>query len=267
MQYNQNTSTMKNILFLFSVLVFFACDPKNKTNPATPVNPGTDTVTTTTTTDDPATTAPAPATILPVFDLILPKGYEKIGEATGDLTKDGVPEKVLVLNTGKPGDMGDEREIRIYKVENNAWKLWHTSTGAVLSSESGGVFGDPFESIDIASGAIVIKHFGGSRQKWAYTHRFRYQNYTWELIGATIINTDPCEELESFDYNLSSGRVEYRLTKESCDDNGNILSSKTLVKEDFNYRMSSLPKMDGFIIGTVYAKHNGKCYPPGNCGH
>lgn len=250
---------------MVAALVLISCDPKNKTNSDTPDSHSTDTSNTQTTPS--IATNTTPAVVLPRFDPVFPKGYDKIGEDTGDLTKDGIPEKVLVLNTDKLGDMGNEREIRIYKVENDTWKLWHTSTGAVLSSEAGGVMGDPFERINIENGAIVIKHFGGSRQKWEYTHRFRYQNNQWELIGVTILNTDPCEELESFDYNLSSGRVNYLLTKESCDNNGNELSSKTLVKEDFSYKMSSLPQMDGFIIGTTYAEHNGKCYPPGNCGH
>lgn len=47
---------------------------------------------------------------LPVLE-----GYEKLGEATGDLDNDGVDEKVVVYNTPRETDMGTEREIHIYK--------------------------------------------------------------------------------------------------------------------------------------------------------
>ena len=62
----------------------------------------------------------------------------------------------------------------------------YKAIGGVLPSEHGGMMGDPFEGLSIDRKCIVIHHFGGSRDKWKYTHRFRNQNRDWELVGSTI---------------------------------------------------------------------------------
>ncbi|MFT5766122.1 MAG: hypothetical protein ACI8X3_003561, partial [Saprospiraceae bacterium] len=124
-----------------------------------------------------------------------------------------------------------------------------------------------FESLSIENGAIVLKHFGGSRQKWAYTHRFRFQNAAWELIGLTTESMSPCEENEIFDYNLSSGKVVYKKTYESCDDSGNIKVGKT-ESEDFVSKLKVLPVMKDFSFDNqLYAVNpkTGKCYPTDAC--
>ncbi|MFT5780516.1 MAG: hypothetical protein ACI837_003478 [Crocinitomicaceae bacterium] len=178
-----------------------------------------------------------------------PKGYEVIGEADGDLNKDGSLEKVIVYNTSREGDMGSERELCIYKVENNQWKIWFKSTSAVLSSESGGMMGDPFESVAIEKGCIVLNHFGGSREKWNYTHRFRYQDDFFHLIGATSIFGAPCDYWEEFDYNLSNGQATYKTESESCDDEGGNPVTTVTADEKFTKKLSSLPAIASFSPG------------------
>lgn len=202
-------------------------------------------------------------------EIEIPKGYTLLKEASGDLNKDGKDEKVLVLNTGKSKDLGDERIIHVYHNKNGKWKLWHSAKGAVLASEQGGVFGDPFQSVDIERGAIVIKHFGGSRSKWDYTHRFKYQNKKWELIGATIINETPCEEQEKFDYNLTSGNVIYKYVYFECENGENQKVRYTKWNENFNYKMKSLPNMDDFKHESIYTIHPNLilCGPENNCNY
>ena len=165
-------------------------------------------------------------------------------EAIGDLTKDGIDERVVIRNTSEVGDFGIIREILIYNWEDEHWVLWHTSTGAVLPSEHGGMMGDPFEGVSIERGCIVFKHFGGSRDKWNYTHRFRFQNNNWELIGATIVVGAPCDQWETLDYNLSNGDVVYTIEYGECE---NELPTKDVNK--FNQSVQSPFLMDGYPIG------------------
>ena len=61
-------------------------------------------------------------------------------------------------------------------------------------------------------------HFGGSRWKWNYTHRYRFQNNDWQLIGATINYGTPCDYSFTFDYNLSTGNIIYEKDTEFCND-------------------------------------------------
>lgn len=173
-----------------------------------------------------------------------PAGYNVIGEATGNLDKDSTPEKVIVYDTPKEVELGTERQIHIYKANKHGWELWHKSIGAVLPSRHGGMMGDPFDGIEIQRGAIVISHFGGSRQKWTYTHRFRNQNGSWELIGATVHYGAPCDYWEDLDYNLSTGKVLYTNVVENCD-----TDEEKEEKEAFTRTLRTLPSMDGFYPG------------------
>ncbi len=244
-------------LLLFFSLFLFACPPqedkkKNSTG-GVPV-----------TTVPPKETIPIP---IPPFEMDIPKGHTMLSQASGDLDTDGVDEKVVVLNNGIISDFGEERTIFIFKADNGAWKLWERATGAILPSENGGMMGDPFESIKIERGALVINHFGGSRIKWEYTHRFRFQNKKWELIGATSTSYAPCEEQQVFDYNLASGNVIYKDERLTCTNGEKERVKEVRYNVNFKHKKNALPVLDGFDPSSVYAvnQNDGSCFPEGAC--
>ena len=173
-----------------------------------------------------------------------PKSFKIIEEIEGDLDKDGISEKVIVYDTKKEIDLGTERQIYIYKRKNNNWKFWKKSIGAILPSEHGGLMGDPFEGISIERNCIVINHFGGSRQKWNYTHRFRFQSGEFQLIGATVNFGSPCDYFERLDYNLSNGKIKYEKEIENCEK-----ETSKIVKKEMIRKLESLPIMNGFYPG------------------
>ncbi|MEM6804096.1 MAG: hypothetical protein AAF696_22015 [Bacteroidota bacterium] len=193
------------------------------------------------------TTEPTPIEMEPIE---IPEGYSLIGETEGDLDKDGKDEKIQVYDTGAEAELGTERALYIYKANKNTWEIWHKSQGAVLSSRHGGVLGDPFEDIRIERGAIVIDHFGGSRVKWNYTHRYRFQKNDWYLIGASIRYGAPCDFWDHFDYNLSTGKIDIKKEVENCDDE----SQKKETTYSFTHKLSPLPKMDGIYPGDTEVK-------------
>ena len=251
---------MKNqlfLLFIFSLLLS-SCPPQEDKKPTSTGGEPVSTI-------PPEETTPIPNPI-PPFEMEFPKGYTLLSQASGDLNKDGIDEKVVVLNNGIVSDFGEERTILIFKVDNGAWKMWERSTGAILSSDSGGMMGDPFQSIAVENGAIVINHFGGSSSKWDLTHRFRYQNDNWELIGATSISSY-FTELETFDYNLTSGNVIYKKEEIGYDDKDNQVVKATEAKANFISKMDKLPLMDGFDFSKIFAvdPKTGTCYPPDAC--
>ena len=195
----------------------------------------------------------------------IPKGYKKLAEVNGDLDRDSINEKIFVFDTGEEGDLGTKREVRIYIKGQKEWKLWHKAKNAVLSSQSGGIMGDPFQDLRIERGCIVLDHLGGSRQKWNYTHRYRYNRGDWTLIGLTAVVSDPCNQVETFDYNLSSGKVIYKKDFEACSgDNRKITKTES---ETFNYKQKRLPEMGQFEFEEIYAvaPKTGKCVPENAC--
>ena len=182
-----------------------------------------------------------------------------VGEAYGDLDHDGIPEKIVVLDTGLEGDFGTERYLLIYKKFKEKWTLWHSSQGAVLDSAHGGMMGDPFEGIEISNGRIVIRHAGGSRQQWNYTHSYQLENGVWKLMAATINYVVPCEGILNFDYNLSSGKVLYQELKDVCPAE-NVDTDWKDTKKEVSLNPIELPNMDGFYPGSnkVESKDIGK---------
>jgi hypothetical protein len=77
---------------------------------------------------------------------------------------------------------------------------------AILCRGCGGVFGYPLESIAIDNETLVITHYGGSRDRWGYVHRFRLQDGDWYMIGRTETYHDTLsQKSEITDENLLTG--------------------------------------------------------------
>ena len=55
----------------------------------------------------------------------------------------------------------------------------------------------------------MINHYGGSRDRWAYTDRFMWLKGQWRHTGTTSTNTDTLDPdfLERRDHNLLTGLV------------------------------------------------------------
>jgi hypothetical protein len=183
-----------------------------------------------------------------------PKSFKNIKEVKGDLDGDKEDELVVVYDTQKQDELGTQREIHVFKKEADKWNLLHKTQGPVLASKAGGMMGDPFDNISIENGAIVINHFGGAREKWGYTHRYRFQKDNWFLIGATIIYSIVCEESSSYDYNLSTGKVIVTQTREACDSEGNPKGKPKVTASEFNIKQKKEISMDGFVPGNSEAK-------------
>ena len=247
---------MKNNVFLFLWCCFILCSCNldfNQNNSGQP------------TSDDSTTNSPPKK--LPAFEVEFPDEYKVLTQASGDLTGDLIDEKVMVLNTGQIGDMGEERVLLVFKVENEEWKMIHRASGPIMPSEHGGVMGDPLQSVSVENGAIVIKHYGGSRTKWDYTHQFKYHGGKWELVKAILVDEDTCIEREKFDYNLLSGRVVYSHVRQICDNGNEPRTREILSKAGFVSKMETLPQMNGFEFGKIHAfnPRTNTCIPRGNC--
>jgi len=172
-----------------------------------------------------------------------------IAETVGDLDHDGVDEKVAIYNTDDETELGLERKILIYKLKNDTWEIWHESDGGVLSSEHGGMMGDPFLALEIENGCIVIDHSGEGRTRWGYTHRYRFQKNNWYLIGATIsFGEAPCN-WNTFDYNVSTGNLDVTKNTYECDGEEEEVSKDSTVSYSVIMKLDKQPLMDNFSPG------------------
>lgn len=172
----------------------------------------------------------------------VPGHYIQIKQIQGDLDRDGKPERIVVYNTAPDTSAteGVQREVIIYKMKDQEWVAWERSRGAVAGSREGGMMGDPFEDIEVKNGILLVYHFGGSRQKWTITDKYRFQNNRLELIGHKNHFGAPCDYWEEFDFNISTGKVVYSKEYEECETED---SSRVFKRENevFVYRLKNRP--------------------------
>lgn len=156
---------------------------------------------------DTAVLSKIPATGKTILSFI-PAGYDTIMTAGGDMNKDNIADCAMVLKSVKEDTytMSDTTElpnrILVLLFKNEAgYSLAARTDLAIMAKYDGGVFGDPFESIGIVKGVLKVQHYGGSAWRWAYTHKFRYQNAAFCLIGQTndnYWNVKMCDKLKAF---------------------------------------------------------------------
>lgn len=151
----------------------------------------------------------------------IPAHYSIVDTVTGDLDQDGIKELVVAYNTeeiNEDRDQGVPRELIIYKKQNDGWTVWKRSNQALYGSQDGGMMGDPFGSIEIKNGILMISESGGSSWKWGHTDKYRFQNGEFYLIGYTKIEGKQCEYWEEVDFNLSTGQINIKKEHLNCDE-------------------------------------------------
>ncbi|MGA9996235.1 MAG: hypothetical protein WBP93_12525 [Pyrinomonadaceae bacterium] len=146
-----------------------------------------------------------------------PKGWRVEKKIETDLNGDGRSDAVAVISTGEQGYNEKTQtsdfvtRFLLLALRGDDGKLHRSvvSDDAVLDGDEGGVLGDPFQDVTVERGAVVIVHYGGSRDRWGYTHRYRFQSGQWMLIGLTDESGDTLspEHFDKRDVNLSTGLV------------------------------------------------------------
>ena len=171
------------------------------------------------------------------FRSFIPNDYDTIfdGVARGDLNKDGIDDIAMVLgpNWEKNEDWRERgadsnaapRLLIILFGKDSAYIQVARSEKAILCKDCGGIFGDPFAGIEINKNVLSINHYGGSNWRWGYTHKFRYQENVFFLIGQTsnsYWSVENCEKLNDFagtkyeDINFITGQYEKKEISEDC---------------------------------------------------
>lgn len=166
----------------------------------------------------------------------IPKDYDTLygGFVKGDLNRDGIEDVVLAIFNKKenedienndPDSVPPRLLIILFGNQQGDYTESVTSSGALLCKSCGGVFGDPFSSIEIKNNVLIISHYGGSSDRWSITDKFRYQNNNWYLIGETkysysdLTNCEKLKEFASSDYNdenFVTGEFEIKKVSEDC---------------------------------------------------
>lgn len=179
----------------------------------------------------------------------LEKNDGKLATTEGDLNKDGIIDKAVVIESDtqpkEPENFGPPRSLLIaFKNKNNTYSLSIKADNAIMLRDQGGVFGDPLQDIKIERGSILLEFYGGSSSRWYMYYRFRYQNNGWYLIGATegeyLDTVTTMDNADEEDYNLLTG--DYVIKKFGED--GKITTTKG------NRGKRQLMNLENFVPGS-----------------
>ena len=116
---------------------------------------------------------------------VLP-GYEMLDYVTGDINNDSRPDALLVLKQKGEDTMDADLNrplLILSRDKNGKLKKAVQNDSAILCYHCGGIFGDPYEGIEIVKNGFEIHFYGGSSWRWAnqYTFSFYPQKNTWLL--------------------------------------------------------------------------------------
>jgi len=122
----------------------------------------------------------------------IPQGFVLASTSIGDLNKDGVDDKVLLVKGTDKGafekndygelvDLNRRGIIVLFKKDNKYEMILKNLNCFSSENEDGGVYYAPELSLEIDKGNIYIHYAHGRYGYWKYT--FRYRNSDFYLIG------------------------------------------------------------------------------------
>lgn len=123
-------------------------------------------------------------------------GTKPIALEAADLNGDGAQDFILVLEKQEP-ETGEydlpvnQRPLLILaRGPDGRLALAKRNERVVFCSKCGGVFGDPFESVEAGRNTFTVHLYGGSNWRWKLAYRFNYsrRDKTWQLVRAEEIN-------------------------------------------------------------------------------
>ncbi len=156
----------------------------------------------------------------------VPAGWTVLASAEGDLTKDGVTDIAAIVERADAVDhvpgcdkwrdrsSAAPRTLIVLEGDGSGGLLLSAENRTiVLRADEGGVMGDPFSSLEIQRGTVVLVHYGGSAWRWGHTYRFRQQDGGWFLIGYTEDSHHTLSQYQrQYDFNPLTGKVKISTT-------------------------------------------------------
>jgi hypothetical protein len=135
----------------------------------------------------------------------IPAGYTLIDTAIGDLNLDKYRDVILILKTVGEDTALDATEFKrplllLLGNVDKTYTLAARNDNVVYCYQCGGVFGDPYEGVEIKKGIFTVHHFGGSNDRWSNDITFKYSpaDKTWLLYkivdkGWSVFHLDKVE--------------------------------------------------------------------------
>ncbi|HEX7317235.1 MAG TPA: hypothetical protein VF297_25280 [Pyrinomonadaceae bacterium] len=117
-------------------------------------------------------------------------GTKAIAVEAADLDGDGRGDFVLVLERENPAKDKDDFPVNqrplllLLRGADGTLSAAKRNERVVLCSQCGGIFGDPFEGVEVGRNTFTVHHYGGSAWRWKNSYKFNYSRIdkTWQLV-------------------------------------------------------------------------------------
>jgi len=127
------------------------------------------------------------------------KGYEMMDYITGDLNNDKKTDAILILKVIGKDTLTEEVKrpmLILLRHANGTLKPEKRNDDIILCRQCGGVFGDPYENVEIKNNTFSIHFYGGSAWRWSRGYTFKYNPklkdwFIEEETESTYWNGDP----------------------------------------------------------------------------
>jgi hypothetical protein len=119
------------------------------------------------------------------FAAFIHQGEKLIQHQQSDLNSDGVLDYLLVVEKTAPGPAEGERSLLIVVgKKHDGLKLAKRNDKVVYCLSCGGVWGDPFDSVEVGKNTFTVNHYGGSAWRWTSSYTFNYSKRydSWQLV-------------------------------------------------------------------------------------
>ncbi len=163
----------------------------------------------------------------------VPKGWAIEQRVNGDLDGDAIPDAVLVLLENDKGDDSDpnsrQRALVVLRGAKKGFELLGTNVGLAACYQCLGVKGgDATPEVTIQKRVIIVNQFGGSRDYYGATHRFRLEKNGVRLIGVDHSGGDAIMgSSETKSENLLTGAVVVETQPAQRDESGEEIKTPT----------------------------------------
>lgn len=121
---------------------------------------------------------------------------EAIALESGDLNADGRKDFILVTSEPVPESdpyeegAGSRSVLILAREPDGSLKLAARNDLVAMCKACGGMFGDPFDGIDVKGTRFTVLNYGGSAYRWAYHYTFAYsrRDRTWQAVRVEELN-------------------------------------------------------------------------------
>ncbi len=145
-----------------------------------------------------------------------PKHYTVLDSAFADINGDQVVDKVLVytLKEGVPSDddFDPRPTVVFYGRGEDTFEPILRNDAVVACKICGGVFGDPYEGMDLSEGKMTFYAFGGSSWRWSRTTSFTLVGKEWLLTECKEVSfhaSDPEKQSTEYYHKEQYGRMKF----------------------------------------------------------